>query len=283
MLISLIVCTRNRFASLRTCLEYVERLESPGDWELVVVDNGSADGTPDLLRRFSQRARFQVKVVQEPKSGLGRARNAGIAQAQGEILAFTDDDCYVSPDYLKQILAVFKDDTIGYMGGRVLLYDKTDVPQTIRPETEVRVIPPHSFIRTGELQGANMAARMSLISKIGAFDPELGAGSRFPSGEDVDFQARASASGATGIYHPGPLVWHHHGRKPGKNYEELMRGYDYGRGAYYAKFILNPQTRALFLKNWYWGIRGKIRDREPGAILRELAGTFRYLFARLQK
>ncbi len=283
MLISLIVCTRNRCVSLRTCLEYIERLETPGNWELVIVDNGSTDSTPDLLRKFSEQARFPVKVVQEPKKGLGRARNAGIAEAQGEILAFTDDDCYLSPDYLKQMLAVFKDDAIGYMGGRVLLYDEADVPQTIRTETEVRIIPPHSFIRAGELQGANMAARKSLIAKIGAFDPELGAGSRFPSGEDVDFQARAAASGATGIYHPGPLVWHHHGRKPGKNYDALMRGYDYGRGAYYAKFILNRQTRALFLKNWYWGIRGKIRDREAGAIFRELAGMCRYCLARLQE
>jgi GT2 family glycosyltransferase len=283
MLISLIVCTRNRFASMRTCLEFIERLESPGDWELVIVDNGSTDETPDLLRRFSGKAHFRVKVVEEPQSGLGRARNAGIAQAQGEILAFTDDDCYVNPDYLKEILAVFTDGTIGYMGGRVLLYDKTDIPQTIRTETEVRVIRPHSFIRTGELQGANMAMRRSLISEIGAFDPELGAGTRFRSGEDVDFQARASASGATGIYHPGPLVWHHHGRKPGKEYERLMRGYDYGRGAYYAKFILNSGTRALFLKNWYWGIRSNIRERELGAIWRELAGAFRYLLVRRRK
>jgi glycosyltransferase involved in cell wall biosynthesis len=277
MLISLIVCTRNRCASLRTCLEYIERLESPGDWELVIVDNGSTDGTSDLLKNFSKKASFPVVVLQESKSGLGRARNAGIAQARGEILAFTDDDCYVSPDYLIRMLEVFKDEKIGYMGGRVLLFDKTDVPQTIRTETEIRRIEPHSFIRAGQLLGANMAVRKSLIAEIGAFDPEFGAGSRFSSGEDVDLQARASASGATGIYHPGPLVWHHHGRKPGKRYDELMKGYEYGLGAYYAKFILNPQTRLLFLKTWYWEVRGKIRDKDSSSMLREFAGAFRYI------
>jgi glycosyltransferase involved in cell wall biosynthesis len=281
MLISLIVCTRNRCASLQTCLEYIARLESPGDWELVIVENGSTDGTPDLLRSFSEKARFRVVIVQEPKTGLGRARNRGIAEARGEILAFTDDDCYVSPDFLKQVMEVFKDERIGYMGGRVLLYDKTDVPQTIRTETQILVIEPYSYVRPGALQGANMAVRKSLIAAIGAFDPEFGAGSRFSSGEDADFQARASANGSTGIYHPGPLVWHHHGRKPGKGYDKLMRGYDYGRGAYYAKFILNPPTRDQYLKNWYWGIRSKIRDREPGPILREIAGALRYMFLRL--
>jgi len=283
MLISLIVCTRNRFTSLRTCLEYIEHLESPGDWELVVVDNGSTDGTADLLRDFAKRAPLRVLLASEPRAGLGLARNVGISKASGEILVFTDDDCYASRDFLRRVHEVFQDATIGFMGGRILLYDETDAFITVRPETQIYRIAPHSFIRAGQLHGANMAARHSLVREIGGFDPDFGPGSRFHGADDTEFQARASASGATGLYHPGPLVWHHHGRKPGKNYEELMRGYDYGRGAYYAKFILNPQTRALFLKNWYWGIRGKIRDREPGAILRELAGTFHYFFARLQK
>lgn len=278
MLISLIVCTRNRCMSLRACLEYIKRLESPGDWEFVVVNNASTDGTADLLKCFREEVSFRVVVVEELKSGLGRARNAGIAASTGEILAFTDDDCYVSPDYLKQVLEVFKDEKIGYMGGRVLLYDPTDLPATIRTESETRLIEPHSFIRAGQLLGANMAVRKSLIGKIGVFDPEFGAGSQFSSGEDVDLQARASASGATGIYHPGPLVWHHHGRKPGKGHEELMKGYDYGRGAYYAKFVLNPQTRVLFLKTWYWEVRSEIR-----VTLRELAGAFRYVLMRLQR
>lgn len=281
MLISLIVCTRNRTSSLRACLEHIGRLESPGAWELVIVDNGSTDGTPDLLKSFAEQAPFRVVVVEEPRSGLGRARNAGIAAATGQILAFTDDDCYVSPDFLKQILEVFKDQRIGYMGGRVLLYDPTDLPETIRTETKIRLIEAHSFIRAGELQGANMAVRKSLVAEIGLFDPEFGAGSRFCSGEDADFQARASASGATGIYHPGPLVWHHHGRKPGKRYEALMGGYHYGRGAYYAKFILNRTTRTLFLKNWYWEVRSQIRDGKPTAILREIAGAFRYVLKRV--
>jgi GT2 family glycosyltransferase len=281
MLISLIVCTRNRSSSLRACLEYIGRLESAGEWELVIVDNGSSDGTPKLLKSFSEQAPFRVVVVEEPRNGLGRARNAGIAAATGEILAFTDDDCYVSPDFLKQTLEVFKDQRIEYVGGRVLLYDPTDLPETIRTETKIRLIEPHSFIRAGELQGANMAVRKSLVAEIGAFDPEFGAGSRFCSGEDVDFQARASASGAMGIYHPGPLVWHHHGRKPGKRYQKLMRGYHYGRGAYYSKFILNPGTRTLFLKNWYWEARNQIRDGKPDAILREIAGAFHYVLTRV--
>jgi glycosyltransferase involved in cell wall biosynthesis len=283
VLISLIICTRNRCSSLRTCLEYVRRLESPGDWELIIVDNGSTDRTGDVLKTFVENIPFGVRLVFEPKPGLGRARNTGVAKATGEIIAFTDDDCYVSSDFLIRILDVFRDTRIGFMGGRILLYDETDVPQTIRPETEVRLIPPRSFVRPGQLQGANMAARRSLVTVVGGFDPEFGAGSTFRSCEETDFQARASQAGATGIYHPGPLVWHHHGRKPGKDYKNLMNGYYYGCGAYYAKFLLNRQTRARFLKNWYWSARSRLRDREPLAFLRELAGASAYILHKLRR
>src|SRR5262249_47677192 len=152
----------NRYPVLRTCLEHVERLQSPGEWELILVDNGSTDRTSDLLHSFAEKAPFRVTLVYEPRPGLGRARNAGIARASGEIIAFTDDDCYVRPDFLIRILEVFQDEGVGFMGGRILLYDESDAPITIRPETELRVIEPYTFIR-GELVGANMAARRSLI------------------------------------------------------------------------------------------------------------------------
>jgi len=279
MLISLVICTQNRCSTLRTCLEYVLRLQSPGEWELIVVNNGSTDATSEVLASFADKAPFRIVLVYEPKSGLGRARNAGIAKATGEIVAFTDDDCYVSPDFLSRILEVFEDEKIGFMGGRVLLYDETDAPITIRPETGIRWIEPYSFIR-GELVGANMAARRSLIEKIGGFDPELGAGTPFPC-EDVEFLARASHTGVMGIYHPGSLVLHHHGRKPGKDDLARLKTYDYGRGAYYAKFILNPQTRIMLLKRWYWHARNEFPGLHYGTIFRELSGAVHYLLARL--
>lgn len=276
MLISLIICTRNRVASLGNCLDYVRRLQSPGDWELVVVDNGSSDGTRDFLKDYAAAAPFPVTLVHEPEPGLGRARNAGIAKAAGTIIAFTDDDCYVSTDFLKQIVRVFEDETIGFIGGRVLLHDSSDAPLTIRPENMPFRIEPHQFIRAGQLIGANMAFRHSLLSTIGPFDPAFGAGAPFRSCEEADLQARASASGAVGAFDPGPLVWHHHGRKPGRDCEVLNRGYDFGRGAYFAKFIIAPQTRRLFLKNWYWWTLSNLRDRQFGMIGRELSGALRY-------
>jgi glycosyltransferase involved in cell wall biosynthesis len=282
--ISLIICTRNRRSSLGKCLQYVEKLQSPpGAWELVIVDNGSTDGTAEFLRDFSRNASAPVALVYESERGLSRARNAGISRATGDILAFTDDDCYLDADFLIKLHEVFQNPKIGYAGGRILLYDEADAPVTLRTETEIQVIEPHSYIRAGQLHGANMAVRRSVFSQIGGFDVRFGAGARFQSGEDTDFQARASASGATGIYHPGPVLWHDHGRKPGESYNQLMRVYDYGRGAYFAKFILNAPTRSQFLKNWYWTVRSNIRDREFGTIFREIAGAASYVWAALWK
>jgi glycosyltransferase involved in cell wall biosynthesis len=118
VLISLVICTCNRCSALRACLERIERLESPSEWKLVVVDNGSTDGTADLLRSFAERSALRVVLlVSEPKPGFGRARNASIVKATGQVIAFRDDDCYVSSDFLMKILDIFKGDRIGFMGG----------------------------------------------------------------------------------------------------------------------------------------------------------------------
>jgi glycosyltransferase involved in cell wall biosynthesis len=92
--VSLIVCTRNRAARLADFVACVASLDAPpGGWELVLVDNASTDSTPLLLEQFAKSAPFSVQCVHAPLPGLSSARNAGLARARGDILAFTDDDC----------------------------------------------------------------------------------------------------------------------------------------------------------------------------------------------
>lgn len=271
MKISLIICTRNRAEQLRRCLASVERLTCRHTWELIIVDNGSSDGTAGVVREFASTVDFDVNLVHEPRPGLGRAHNAGVAIAGGEIIAFTDDDCYTEPDFLEQIVKVFEDPAISYMGGRILLYDATDARCSIRTDTHVTRIPPGSFIPTGLIQGANMAARRSVIDSLGGFDPMLGPGTAFNC-EDVDFVARASAAGFAGGYFPGPVVYHHHGRKPGKTIDDLMQTYTFGGGAYYAKFLLHGSTRGLHARHWWW--RAKSQSIRVTAM--EIRGAVHY-------
>src|SRR5512138_3361592 len=92
--LSIVLCTRNRADWLRRTLTFYEDIVADIGWELGIVDNGSRDATRQVIREFSSRAQIHVRLAVEPRMGLSRARNAGWQCASGEIIAFTDDDCY---------------------------------------------------------------------------------------------------------------------------------------------------------------------------------------------
>ena len=269
--ISLVVCTRDRGPVLDAALSALARLTCRRAWELVLVDNGSRDDTRARLDAFASRATIDVRVVSEPRPGLGRARNAGVLASRGALIAFTDDDCYPAPGYLDAVLAVFDDPAVGYMGGRITLHDPGDDPVTTRDVAEATPLPARSFVPAGLIQGANMAARREVLLAVRLFDPELGAGTPFCN-EDVDFAARASAAGYAGGYFPGPCVAHHHRRRSAGAVGRLRADYDRGRGAYYAKQLLDGPVRGTYARALYWSLRGV---PTPPSV-RELAGALRY-------
>jgi glycosyltransferase involved in cell wall biosynthesis len=281
MRVSLIVCTRNRAAHLPEFLARVASLEAPpGAWELIVVDNGSTDATPLLLDRFARSAPFPVQCVHAPAPGLSRARNAGLAHARGDILAFTDDDCYPRPDFLRALVDAFDEDDPGFVGGRVVLHDPCDARICIKDLPEAIDVRPRSFVAAGLIHGANMALKRDVVCAVGEFDPLLGAGTPCVAGEDTDYIARAVWAGWGGRYDPRAVVAHHHGRKPGHDAETHRRGYDRGRGAYYMKHLLNARSRRVYLSGWYWQTRHHLRHRLIGRLWRELTGAARYAVQR---
>ena len=102
--LSIVLATRDRAHRLETTLERVARMRSRHEWELVVVDNGSTDDTPAVVREFAVRAPMPVVQVDEPRAGLGRARNAGVRASSGALVAVTDDDCYPREDYVDAVV-----------------------------------------------------------------------------------------------------------------------------------------------------------------------------------
>src|ERR1700730_15695753 len=98
--ISLIICTRDRYHQLARCLESVRRITFDRPWELIVVDNGSTDATADVIRKFIKTTDFQTVYVFEGTQGKSNALNTGLEISKGQILAFTDHDCYPAPDFL---------------------------------------------------------------------------------------------------------------------------------------------------------------------------------------
>lgn len=270
-MISLIVCTRNRAAQLRNCLSSMLSLVAPCEWELVIVDNGSTDATRTVVEDFAASVPFRVRYAQEPVAGLSRARNRGIATAAGDIILFTDDDCYPEPGYLQAAAQVLSQPRVDYFGGRVLLHDASDAAFTIKTSAEVEPIPARSFVPAGMVHGANLGFRRRVVDTIGGFNEGLGAGSSVNSGEDVEYVARASAAGFSGGYFPGPAVRHHHGRKP-YDVRALAWGYHVGRGAYYTAMLLHSDNKGRYLAGWLAASSWKRPRKAAG----ELWGGLRY-------
>ena len=122
-MISVIICTFNRCEMLALTLESFTRIETGSDftWELIVVDNNSTDATKGVVSEFNTR--LPIRYVFESKQGLSRARNCGIAQAQGDIIVFTDDDIIVTNDWLNEITNALKAFShVDLLFGRTLIH-----------------------------------------------------------------------------------------------------------------------------------------------------------------
>ena len=283
--VSIVIATRNRADSIPTTLRCYERLVGDVPWELIVVDNGSTDATRQTLERFQAATAIDMRVLSEPGPGASRARNTGWRAARADVIVFTDDDCYPEPDYVVKVAERFDAGNVDYLGGRILLHDPEDAPVTIQLRDTPDTIAPGSFVRAGVIQGCNMAVRKPALERIGGFDEMLGAGTPFHC-EEIDLVSRASAAGFSGAYDPGPVVRHHHRRRTKEQVRQLIKGYDVGRGAYYAKCMLDPRRRGPAWSGWVELLKYNLRESRTSvrAALRigyELYGAFAYLAHRL--
>lgn len=277
--VSIVICTRNRAQTISGTLRSLQAIRTEHDWDVLIVNNNSDDNTEEVIR-LSDNCGGRLKYALASTIGLGAARDFGWRITEGEVVAFTDDDCYLAPDYVDAIVEAYaRRPELGCIGGRIMLFDPDDAPVTINESLEPTSIPAYSFVSAGALQGANLSFRRVVLEAIGGFDRAFGAGTRFPC-EDVDAVAAAVWSGFKAGYDPGPIVYHHHGRKP-KNVPRLRRSYDEGRGAYYAKYILRQDSRFSYIQNW---IRTSLSmwPREDGfsRLPRELKAAYHYCRSR---
>src|ERR1700726_4593138 len=107
MKLSFIVGTKNRAYAIRPCLDSIATAfanAAPLDAEIVIVDNGSTDNTTDTIKAWAARTSVPVRLLYEPQPGISRAHNHALRFASGELLAFTDDDCRLHPEYINDFL-----------------------------------------------------------------------------------------------------------------------------------------------------------------------------------
>jgi GT2 family glycosyltransferase len=261
MKLSVIVATRNRSHAVAACLDSIAAAlakAAPLDAEIIIVDNGSTDDTAALIEAWRSASNIPVKALSEPLPGKGRALNRALRSAQGELLAFTDDDCRLHVEHVNDLLRYASADRdLVLRGGRIELGDPDDFPFTINIEPTRKCwslaqnSARHDF-RAGQINGCNMTMRRALYDRVGPFDEDFGPGSKMGSGEDTDFMFKAYLAGTPLEYVPDMTVYHHHGRRTAEAGRALWRKYMIGSGGIYAKYVFkHPALCRIFL----WDIR----------------------------
>jgi len=218
MNITIIVCTYNRYESLAKTLESTAALKLPegAKLEILVVDNNSTDRTREVVESFRRIDPSRFRYLSERQQGLSYARNAGIRAARGDILAFTDDDAIVEPDWLINLTSGLHDGECAGAGGRIIpvwakplpSWLSTGDPFTMGPFVAFDLGPePRPLTRPP--YGANMAFRRQVFEKYGDFRVDLGrADTNLQGREDIEFANRLLANGESLRYEPRAVVHH---------------------------------------------------------------------------
>jgi glycosyltransferase involved in cell wall biosynthesis len=233
------ICTKDRPDNLARCLNSLLKLqqydlESESRFEILVVDNAPSDNrTQELVASLPS-----VEYVCEPKPGLNFARNRAILEAEGEILAFVDDDVVVDRNWLEGLIEAWAENPdAGAFTGLVL-------PLELASEAQILFEKRGGFrrgfekIRYGQTMpsdasglypcstgifgvGCNMAFGREILLKIGGFDEALDTGAPLPGGGDHDIFYKVIRAGYVLVYEPKYLLFHQHRRE----YKKLRHQY----------------------------------------------------------
>ncbi|WP_309056237.1 glycosyltransferase [Streptomyces sp.] len=242
---SVIVATRERPGSLARALDSLLVQDHP-DHEVIVVDN--APRTTDTRDLVTQEYAGRVRYVREDTPGLAVAHNTGAAAADGDVLAFTDDDVIADPHWLTALTAPFAADPgLGCVTGLILParlstpaqilleahggFAKGFAPRLYDPAAPPADEPLFPFTAGSFGSGANMAFRAAALRKAGGFDPATGTGTPAKGGDDLYAFVAVLTAGFRLRYTPEALVWHHH-RETWQDLRNQAYGYGAGLTAY---------------------------------------------------
>jgi cellulose synthase/poly-beta-1,6-N-acetylglucosamine synthase-like glycosyltransferase len=200
-LISVIIPAYNATKTLPACLEALQRQTIGAQrYEVIVVDDGSTDGSADVARHFG------VRLIRQPHRGAAAARNAGVAAARGSIVLFTDADCSPAPDWIEQMIRPLMNPLVDGVKGAYRTRQRSLIARFTQLEYEDR------YDRTAARETIDFvdtyaaAYRRDVLLAAGGFDEG------FPGAavEDADLSYRLAAQGHRLIFNPHAIVYHHH-------------------------------------------------------------------------
>jgi GT2 family glycosyltransferase len=223
-LFSLIVCTVDRFDQLERLFGSLSK-QRHRDFEVVLVDQNEDDRLVPVVERFSPS--FVIRHMRSAR-GISRARNNGMAIAEGTYVCFPDDDCWYEPDTLEAADRLFSANaTLSILTGRTL--DGVGQPSVSSTGNEKLSITRRNYLKCGNSN--SIFVRRSALAAIGGFDEDLGVGasSPFQSGEEADFLLRSIAAGQSLMYFP-ELIVHHDQVTSEIGPKQIERARKYGRG-----------------------------------------------------
>ena len=218
MKVTVILCTYNRCSSLATTLDSLagQKLPHSVEWEVLVVDNNSNDRTREVVEKFIQTHSVRFRYLFEPVQGLSYARNAGIREAEGNVLAFVDDDVTVESTWLQNLTVPLHMSQWGGIGGRILPARTFSPPPWLGLKERYALAPLAIFDLGADARqlteppfGANMAYRKEMFQKHGNFRTDLGrCGDSMLSNEDTEFGYRLLSAGERLSYEPSAVAYH---------------------------------------------------------------------------
>ncbi len=233
-MVSVIIPVKNGGDTIKDLLDSLMQADYPQDkLEIIVIDGHSTDNTREIVSQYN------FKLLMEERRGINAARNTGIKHCKGKIIAFTDSDCVVPPDWIKLIVQNFQDEKVGCVGGSTKGHydnllskysDESLVPVLRRfDKREVldAVKPPLKYPA-----GCNMAIRRDVVESVGLFDENIMYG--FDEDELVE---RICEEGNKMVLDKNVLIMHKHR----SSLSELLRlNFKYGRG-----IALLPKTKGI--------------------------------------
>ncbi|MFQ6137149.1 MAG: glycosyltransferase [Candidatus Hydrothermarchaeales archaeon] len=205
-MISIIVPVYNAEETVKGCLESLSNQDYDGEYEVILVDDGSTDKSRQMIERYAEKTQKQIALLTQEHKGPAAARNLGAGRARGDIILFTDSDCVADEDWIVEMIKPLEDEGVVGVQGRYKTKQHEIVARFAQYEIEERYerMQKNEFI---DFIGSYSAAyRRDVFLGEGGFDES------FPiaSGEDPDLSFRLASKGYKMVFNPDAIVYHNH-------------------------------------------------------------------------